>query len=319
MWLQPESFDNDLKAYAEEYVPGTRKWIVPALEAWTLTKERVLYLNGGAGTGKSLIVYSLTKNLPSKFVIGALFFCRYNNVRKKVEMEADLARVKDGKQSILKSPVESFKLLVVDSLKKVSLPETLLIIIDALDELNKDTRHYVLTILTELCPQLPGFVKIVATGRPERDIYYALQALSPFVLSPNDNNNKTDLEVFVKDRFEKLWGVFCKGSDAELCCNALVEKAEGLFIYARNVCEYIKKHKLVPKEAFTEIQALTSGSDSIYRAIIDRELQANRAERLAQFKNVFAVLFTVHKPLTLTSLANIGGLQLSEVETIVTE
>ncbi|ORY48428.1 hypothetical protein BCR33DRAFT_34952 [Rhizoclosmatium globosum] len=64
VWLVPESFDADLEAYALEYVPGTRLWIVPALQAWTRTKERVMYLNGGAGTGKSLIVYSLTKNLP---------------------------------------------------------------------------------------------------------------------------------------------------------------------------------------------------------------------------------------------------------------
>ncbi|ORY28890.1 WD40 repeat-like protein [Rhizoclosmatium globosum] len=238
-------------------------------------------------------------------------------------MEEDQARVKDKKQSLLKTPVDAFKVLVVDGLKKLSVPEwktkTLLIVIDALDELNKDTRHSVLKILTTLCPELPGFVKIVTTGRPERDIYYALQGLSPFVLSPSDNNNAADLKVFVKYRLQALWGAIQQGTDAEKCCEALVEKADGLFIYARNVCEYIKKQNLEPKQSLVDILALTSGSDSIYRAIIERELQTNRAERLAHFKCVFSVLFTAQRPLTLGSLANIGGLDIHEVESVVSE
>ncbi|ORY32489.1 WD40 repeat-like protein [Rhizoclosmatium globosum] len=341
VWLQPESFDADLQAYAEEYVPGTRKWIVPALKAWTLTKERVMYLNGGAGTGKSLIVYSLTKNLPTSFVIGALFICRYNNARKsnpivlvctivsslclalggafkqhvEAEMKEDLVCVKEGKQSLLKTPIEAFKVLVVDGLNKCLASEwqskTLLIIIDALDELNKDTRHSVLTILTVLCPQLPEFVKIITTGRPERDIYYLLQELSPFVLSPSSNNNTADLEL--------CCGENSKRDSGREVLQALVDKAEGLFIYARNVSEYIKNQNLTPKQALTDIQSLTSGSDGVYKAIIERELQSNRAERLALFKHVFAVLLTAQRPLTLTSLSNLGGLALNEVESVVAE
>ncbi|KAJ3082307.1 hypothetical protein HDU99_003071, partial [Rhizoclosmatium hyalinum] len=330
IWLNPVSFDTDLEGYAQEYVPGTRKWIIPALKDWANTGERVMYLNGAAGTGKSLIVYSLTKNLPSNFVIGALFICRYNDIRKsdpivlvcsivsslclsldgaykhhvEMEMEADFARTKEGKQSLLKSPVAAFKALVVEGLKKLLVSKweslSLLIVIDALDELNKDTRQSVLTILTTLCPELPGFVKIITTGRPERDIYNALQSVSPFVLSPSDNNNTADLNV-------------------QQCCKQITEKAEGPFIYARNVCEYIKKQNLDPKQALAAVQGLSSGSDGVYRAIIERELQDNRAETLARFKRVFAVLLTVQRPLTVASLANLGGLEKSEVETVVAE
>ncbi|KAJ3079665.1 hypothetical protein HDU99_010378, partial [Rhizoclosmatium hyalinum] len=348
-WLQPESFTADLEVYSKEYVPGTRKWIVADLEAWALTEERVMYLNGGAGTGKSLIVYSLTKNLPPTFIIGALFICRYNNARKsdpivlvctivsslccqlggifqqhvKSEMKKDIDRVNERKQSLLKTPVEAFKTLVVEGLKHM--PEsnwkdkTLLIVIDALDELNKDSRHSMLTILTAICPTLPDFVKIVTTGRPEQDIYFALQKLSPFVLSPADSNNKADLELFGKYQFKELWGEIEEGTEADLCCKALVEHSEGLFIYARNVCELIKQANLQSKEALTLIKAMTSGSDDVYKAIIERELQYNRAERLVQFKQVFAVIFTAKKPLTLNNLANIGGLDMNDVKIVVAE
>ncbi|KAJ3080361.1 hypothetical protein HDU99_008589 [Rhizoclosmatium hyalinum] len=291
-WLDPVPFEDDLEAYKAEYVPGTRLWMIPALEAWAQTGERVLYLNGGAGTGKSIIVYSLTVNLPSNFQVGALFICRYNNTRKsdpktlvctivsglckslggifkqhvETVMEADTIHVTEGKQTLLQRPVEAFQVLVLDGLNKF-LPEeweekTLLIVIDALDELSINDRHYALTILTQLCPKLPAFVKIFATGRPERDIYYSLQNLSPFVLSPNEGNNREDLEKFV-----------------EYCL----------------------------------------GVDNVYAAIMNRVLSVNRSEKLALFKNVFAVLLTVQKPLSLNALANIGGLNTKDVQDFVSE
>ncbi|KAJ3081991.1 hypothetical protein HDU99_003967 [Rhizoclosmatium hyalinum] len=350
-WLQPELFDADLEAYSREYVPGTRTWIVADLEAWVLTQERVMYLNGGAGTGKSLIVYSLTRNLPANFVIGALFICRYNNARKsdpivlvctivsslcqnlgsvfkqhiESEMEQDCARVMDGQQSLLKNAVEAFKTLVVNGLQKLSLLDwagrILLIVIDALDELNKETRHSVLTILTALSPELPDFVKIVATGRPEKDIYFALKKLSPFVLSPTDTNNTKDIKIFVQYHLQEIWRDFKLQNQEGILrvCDTIVEKAEGLFIYARNVCEYVKKQKMQPIMALRDIETFTSGSDSVYKAILDRELQENRAEKLVMFKHVFAVLFSVQKPLTLTSLANISGLSIQSIRSVILE
>ncbi|KAJ3280118.1 hypothetical protein HDU79_011982, partial [Rhizoclosmatium sp. JEL0117] len=323
IWLVPVSFDADLKTFALEYAPKTREWIIPYLEAWTNTEERVMYLNGGAGTGKSLIVFSLTKNLPSNFVIGAMFFCHYNNAQKSdpivlvCTIVSKLCQTLGGvfEEHTTKKLSKFWWLMGWQNF----LLQSLLIIIDALDELNKDTRHSVLKILTTLCPKLPDFVKIITTGRPERDIYFALQVVSPFVLSPNNVENKTDLEVFVKYRFKTLWGESEGSLEAEKCCKELVEKADGLFIYARNVCEYIKKQNLDPKQALDDIQALTSGSDGVYRAIIERELQTNRTEKLAWFKRVFAVMFTAQRPLTLPSLANVGGLDLIEVETVVAE
>ncbi|ORY24943.1 hypothetical protein BCR33DRAFT_860029 [Rhizoclosmatium globosum] len=348
-WLDPVPFEDDLEAYKAEYVPGTRLWMIPALEAWAQTGERVLYLNGGAGTGKSIIVYSLTVNLPSNFQVGALFICRYNNTRKsdpktlvctivsglckslggifkqhvEMVMEADTIHVTEGKQTLLQRPVEAFQVLVLDGLNKL-LPEeweekTLLIVIDGLDELSINDRHYVLTILTKLCPKLPAFVKIFATGRPERDIYYELQDVSPFVLSPNQGNNQEDLEKFVNHCFGSLWGSIVPDSLESKCCKELMSKSEGLFIYARNICEYIKQQSFNPSEAYTVIQSLSSGVDNVYTAIMNRVLTVNRSEKLALFKNVFAVLLTVQKPLSLNALANIGGLNTKDVQDFVSE
>ncbi|KAJ3284341.1 hypothetical protein HDU79_008279, partial [Rhizoclosmatium sp. JEL0117] len=99
----------------------------------------------------------------------------------------------------------------------------------------------------------------------------------------------------------------------------MIAKSEGLFIYARNIFEYIKQQNFNPSEAYTVIQSLTSGVDNVYAAIMNRVLSVNRSEKLALFKNVFAVLLTVQKPLSLNALANIGGLNTKDVQDFVSE
>ncbi|ORY42063.1 hypothetical protein BCR33DRAFT_825036 [Rhizoclosmatium globosum] len=310
-WLDPVLFEDDLEAYKAEYVPGTRLWIIPALEAWAQTGERVLYLNGGAGTGKSIIVYSLTVNLPSNFQIGALFICRYNNTRKS-DPKTLVSTIR---------PVEAFQVLVLDGLNKLPPEEwkekTLLIVIDALDELNISDRHYVLSILTSLCPKLPTFVKIFTSGRPERDIYHALQNVSPFVLSPNEEKNQEDLEKFVDYFLGSVWGIIAPDSLKSKCCKDLIVKSEGLFIYARTVCEYIKQQNFNPSQAHTVIQSLASGVDNSYATIMNRLLTVNRSEKISLFKSAFAVVLTVQKPLSLNALANVGGLNTTDVQDFV--
>ncbi|KAJ3078043.1 hypothetical protein HDU99_000810, partial [Rhizoclosmatium hyalinum] len=169
LWLNPVDFGDDIHAYASEYVKGTRMWVVDALNDWVDTDERAMWMNGGAGTGKSLIAYSLLVNLPDTYKVGSIFFCRHNDERKRdpvvlvstmiwnlynsvdskefkdhieTEMKADNVRVKqENKQSILRDPVSAFERIIVEGLKKVSPQERkLLIVVDALDELDILTR-----------------------------------------------------------------------------------------------------------------------------------------------------------------------------------
>ncbi|ORY46057.1 hypothetical protein BCR33DRAFT_716067, partial [Rhizoclosmatium globosum] len=226
-WLKPVDATDDIKAYESEYVAGTRMWVVDALNEWLDTGERAMWMNGGAGTGKSLIAYSLLVNLPASYSVGSIFFCRHNDDQKRdparlvstiiwnlyksvenqlfrdhveSEMDADNVRVlEENKQSILSDPVAAFETIVVGGLNKLPMQDqTLLIVIDALDELDILTRKSVLTILTSVCTKLPTFVKILTTGRPESDIYYSLNTLNPFILSPSAENNRDDLVIYLR-------------------------------------------------------------------------------------------------------------------------
>ncbi|KAJ3063498.1 hypothetical protein HDU99_004810, partial [Rhizoclosmatium hyalinum] len=163
LWLRPVDFSKDYASFEEEYVAGTRLQVIDSLNAWRVTNERAIFMHGAAGTGKSLVVYSLRVNLPKEqYVLGAMFICKHNDALKsdplvlissivyelcqtmgsefKTHIEAERAlddqRVKENKQSILKDPILAFETLVVDGLKKLtSNSKTVLIVIDALDEL----------------------------------------------------------------------------------------------------------------------------------------------------------------------------------------
>ncbi|ORY47903.1 WD40 repeat-like protein [Rhizoclosmatium globosum] len=350
LWLNPVDFVDDIHAYASEYVKGTRMWVVDALNDWVDTDERAMWMNGGAGTGKSLIAYSLLVNLPDTYKVGSIFFCRHNDERKRdpivlvatmiwnlyssveskefrdhieTEMKADNVRVKqENKQSILRDPVSAFERIIVEGLKKVSPQERkLLIVVDALDELDILTRKSVLTILTSKTSELPSFVKLLTTGRPESDIYHSLQSLSPFILSPSAENNKADLDIYIRSKVEAMWTRFRPESDVliEKCFTLLSEKADGLFIYARTLCEYLRQQFLSPFDALEVISTFTIGPDGVYTAILDRAFQDASEGKLNMFRRVFSVIFGVQKPLGLLSLVNVGNLAEGEAETIVAE
>ncbi|KAJ3068339.1 hypothetical protein HDU99_003233, partial [Rhizoclosmatium hyalinum] len=119
-----------------------------------------------------------------------------------------------------------------------------------------------------------------------------------------------------------MWNEFRPADDAhiELCFNLLIEKCDGLFIYARNICEYLRQQHLTPTAALEVISEFTMGPDGVYKAILDRAFKNDsRGEKLEMFHRVFGVILGVQKPLGLLSLVNVGNLTESETETIIAE
>ncbi|KAJ3080390.1 hypothetical protein HDU99_008520, partial [Rhizoclosmatium hyalinum] len=352
LWLRPVDFSKDYASFKEEYVAGTRLQVIDSLNAWRVTDERAMFMHGAAGTGKSLVVYSLRVNLPKEqYVLGAMFICRHNDALKsdplvlissivyelcqtlggefKRHVEAEKAlddqRVKENKQSILKVPIVAFETLVVDGLRKLtSCDKTILIVIDALDELKKEDRRPILTILSDICKKLPPWVKVFTTGRPEKDIFQALQLMSPFMLDISDKSNLEDLEKVINTKLSNYWKTILPNTIEFECCSELQKKSAGLFIFACNMCKHIIDKKLDPDSALKAIQGLEPGTDAVYKTILeyqfhDRDFNMEVSEKLRVFKRVFSVLLGLKKPLSVVHLANVGNLIYSEVESVVSD
>ncbi|KAJ3201212.1 POC1 centriolar protein A, partial [Entophlyctis luteolus] len=158
-WLNPVSFESDMASYASQYVEGTRDWAVDAIGTQFTGDANVVWLNGAAGVGKSLVAYLAAASPPSGFTLLSAFFCKHYDEKKN---NAAATRY--------------------------------LIVIDALDECGTQgdpTRNGLLSLLASLntgssnaAAKLPPFVKILTTGRPEADIWKVMESLRTDSLEP---------------------------------------------------------------------------------------------------------------------------------------
>ncbi|KAJ3267673.1 hypothetical protein HDU76_011677, partial [Blyttiomyces sp. JEL0837] len=201
--LQPIDFGSDLEKFQREYVPNTRTWAIKEVHQW-LTEQTtpLLWLNGGAGLGKSVIAYLISQNVPPNCKLGSVFFCKHdddskNNAIKIVTtmandlasllpayrdfliaaMEKDAKNMENGEISVLDMPSTAFEHLIIKGLRQIRPPENnVVIVIDALDEIAKqgDHRRDFLNLIRERANELPQWVRVFVTSRPELDIFEAL-------------------------------------------------------------------------------------------------------------------------------------------------
>ncbi|KAJ3378576.1 POC1 centriolar protein A [Entophlyctis sp. JEL0112] len=81
-WLNPVSFESDMASYASQYVEGTREWAVDAIGTQFAGDANVVWLNGAAGVGKSLVAYLAATSPPSGFTLLSAFFCKHYDEKK---------------------------------------------------------------------------------------------------------------------------------------------------------------------------------------------------------------------------------------------
>ena len=266
--------------------------------------QRVFWLNGLAGTGKSTIAQTFADMSFADGRLGASFFCsrdfedrsnlkeifptlafqlayRYSSFRG--ELLRVLRANPDVGRETLRSQMER---LIVGPLKATRVPT--LIIIDALDECkDEEPASALLSILSRYVDQI-SHVKFFITGRPELRISsgFRLAALRPIteVLRLHDVKRPLvdiDIKLFFRTRLTEIvrnridcditedWPL---SSDINILC----EKAAGLFIYASTVVKFVASQYHQPPKRLALLVSLPqdtaregeSGIDSLYTEIL---------------------------------------------------
>ncbi|KAJ3124884.1 POC1 centriolar protein A [Nowakowskiella sp. JEL0407] len=325
-WLQPVSMDDENDQLQKDYAAGTRLWLIAEVRFWIETpSSRVLWLNGGAGVGKSMMSYLVSTKIPPNW-FGAIFYCRHNdsnknkavNVLKTIAYELskkcpeyydflvklqfeDNELQKDGKDSILDSSVSAvYQSLLIDGLKAITTKKPLVIVIDALDECGQPgqvERAELLSIVHESTTALPSFVKLIVTGRPEPDIWNSLYDINAHILETASELNMQDLRIFSKLRLARL-GSFTT-EEINKALEALTTKSEGVFVYARLACDAIESTN--PQNITTlmgMIAKLHTGMDSIYDSIFE-------TCNSPTVRTVIATICKLQKPLTMKEISNL--------------
>jgi len=325
---------------------GTRLDVLWQIQCWMTDEhdQRVFWLNGLAGTGKSTIAQTFAETSFSDGKLGASFFCsrdfedrsniqaifptlafqlayRYPQFRKELlpvlKVNPDVGR---------ESLCSQLEKIIVGPLKATRIPT--LIIIDALDECeDKEPASAILSMLSRYVDQIPE-VKFFITGRPEPRIRsgFRLGSLRPIteVLKLHDVERSwvdNDIKLF----FQTQLGDIAKTrSDCDFTENwlssydidVLCKKAAGLFIYASTVVKFVASPYHLPTERLTLIITLPQstahegklGVDLLYVQVLEQafcDVGSEDRDLYSRFRLVVGAVLSAFHPLSRKTLSEL--------------
>jgi len=320
--------------------------VLRGIERWLMGEQdqRIFWLNGLAGTGKSTIAQTFAETSFADGKLGASFFCsrdfkdrsnlqaifptlafqlayQYPSFRKQVLQV--LKACPDVRHESLCSQMEK---LIVGPLKATQIPT--LIIIDALDECkDEQPASAILSILSCYVDQIPN-VKFFITGWPEPQIRSGFHleslALITEVLKLHEVKPEAvgrDIELFFQMELSSLarnrsdcdltegWP---NSSDMDILC----KKAAGFFIYASTVVKFVASESDPPTERLAFITSLPestteegkSGVDQLYIKVLQQvfcDIPAGNSQRHLHFRFVVGTALLIFNPFSIKGLSEL--------------
>jgi len=327
---------------------GTRRDILVQLEDWLEDErgQRVFWLNGLAGTGKSTIAQTFADITFAEGKLGASFFCsrdfegrsniqaifptlafqlayRYPQVREQL-LQVLRANPGIGRESL----VSQMEKVIIGPLKTTRIPT--LIIIDALDECkDEEPASAILSVLSRYVDEIPK-VKFFITGRPEPSIRsgFRLKSLQPIteVFRLHDVERSSvddDIKLFFRTRLSDiannrsdydLTQEWPSSSDIDILC----DKAAGFFIYASMVIKLFMSKNRTPAEQLDRIISLPqstfhkgrSGIDLLYTQVLEQAVDGadeDDDEVHSRFRTVVGMVLLAFNPLSVRALSDLLG------------
>ncbi|KAL9961934.1 hypothetical protein ACROYT_G030978 [Oculina patagonica] len=261
--LAKSEFKGDIEYHAQRFQEGTREWIFKRVDDWLddrSSPNRVMVISGAAGMGKSVISAVICKRMENAGRLSGSHFCQHNNRRYRNPrlMLQSLAchlshALPEYKNALVEQlsrnlgPVELnsmgveelFALLLKEPLSKITDPgRNILMVIDGLDESEYQGRNELLDVIANQFFKLPMWIRFFVTTRSEINIAESLKNLQPVQLEGNQEENKKDIQLF----FETQLIDTIKKEHKEDLLRKLVDKSEGVFLYAYFLVDFIQNN-----------------------------------------------------------------------------
>jgi hypothetical protein len=330
---------------------GTRVQLLEDVAKWMAeTNEKtVFWLTGVAGTGKTTVAKSIADMAnKDKYLVVTFFFSHTSADRRdhtkviptlayQLARDARLrphivAAINSDQDIATASTAVQVKKLLLDGLGSPSSlhEDRVLIVLDALDECQKDSNHInggdLIPILLSSLKDIP-FAKVLLTSRPEPSIERMFKRKdlqgATFTLALHRDIEKgmvrADIARYLDHELSKLRDaipdspVFPTEADMRL----LVERTDTLFIYARTVVEYVSDPVGRPDRrlaALVQAQPEQSGQrygrlDELYSYILkEASGPSTHSDSVdVDLRSTLVALVLVQQPLTADGLGVIAG------------
>ncbi|KAL5637535.1 hypothetical protein ACGC1H_004079 [Rhizoctonia solani] len=239
----------------------TREAVLETLQNWTtnLKSRKIYWMNGMAGTGKTTIAYSFCEWLKLTNRLGASFFCSRisSTCRSLIQIVPtiayQLARFSPAFRSklcvVLNDDPDGGRLNVAQQFEKLvnqpmlnaknAMPDSVVIVIDALDECDDNySVRLLLDLLLKFAEHLP--LKFFVSSRPEpiiRERMMSQGGTSRSIVYLHDIEESIVEEDIKKYITEAL--TFMTPPPSSKQVGILAKRSRNLFIYAATVVRYI--------------------------------------------------------------------------------
>lgn len=263
---------------SKQCLPTTRVQILDDISNWVNDQKEgasnVMWISGGAGTGKSTIAHTIARRFSELGSLGSCFSFDKNAAgdRRHEKIFSTIARdladvdptIKSALSAVLHNAPASVKstsdvfqqweTFVLETVRTIydrssetsaaSIIGPILIIIDALDESGDDIKTRS-TLLSILCgdkgyiQKLPRNFRVLVTSRPSVDIYNSLQGHAHILIKSMDEipvtTAKADVSSYMSSRLLPQLKDFLDAQHLQ----QLVNHSDSLFQWAYLACEYM--------------------------------------------------------------------------------
>ena len=269
--LLEASFDAANRQHVPLCLPNTRREVLAQIRRWADGdgERRIYWLKGMAGTGKSTIALTVAREYSNKKRLGASFFFSRGggdlaSTRRFVatvatqlaEMSAALRRhIADAAASSRRirglGLYDQWERLILQPLAQVgkdTFLHPLVIVLDALDECNKDDVSLLVRCLVDAVAVKQADLRIFVTSRPDQPINLSFDGISTdahqdFILHDIEKSIvDQDLAVYYKHELTQIMRTFRLDTAfvSDDTIQKLVRKSCRLFIYAATACRFVR-------------------------------------------------------------------------------
>ncbi|MEG3918530.1 hypothetical protein QUA07_05195 [Microcoleus sp. T3_A4] len=205
------------------------------------------------------------------------------------------------------NPQEALNVVLRRSLAALPNPpqQSKIILIDSLDEaVTFSDRDNLVTLLAGM-HDLPSWVRLILTSRPEDRVIVEFEPLKPYRLKETSEESLADIWQYVEERVEQQ--TFQERlKEAEVIPQMLIEEvtklSSGNFLYTKLLLNDIE----AGQQALNEISALPKSIDDIYLAFLRR---FKSQEWKKQYQPILGTLTVTQEPITEDALSNFTGLR----------
>lgn len=261
----------------------SRKWLEETIENWKNDTEggNLCAIYGDKGIGKS--TFAVNYAFLNPCVAAVLCFeydkTTYNNFSSITQSIAyQLAiRLPDYRYTLLKTlkehPISEmnesvvFDQLIIKPLNNKHFDgghETLLIILDGLDECSQEEMNIVASILRDAVDRLPRWLRIIITSRKYSSVQMRISPSKEIDINGSNYHNREDIRKYI---YQELEFMHYEEDQLSKLTNTLLERSEGCFYYVYLAIDAIKNSKMDP----FEVDEYPKGLENIIYKWLERE------------------------------------------------